>query len=56
MARDAPRPVRGNPEDELLDRLVASPALAGPELFFLRARLAERRGDVPRPLRSSPNA
>jgi len=46
MARDAPRPVRGNPEDELLDRLVASPALAGPELIFLRARLAERRGDV----------
>ncbi|HJY57504.1 MAG TPA: hypothetical protein VJ418_14075 [Streptosporangiaceae bacterium] len=36
----------GTPEDELLDRLVASPALAGPELNFLRARLAERRGDV----------
>ena len=36
----------GTPEDELLDRLVASPALAGPELIFLRARLAERRGDV----------
>jgi hypothetical protein len=34
------------PEDELLDRLVASPALAGPELIFLRARIAERRGDV----------
>jgi hypothetical protein len=34
------------PEDELLDRLVASPALAGPELTFLRARIAERRGDV----------
>ena len=46
MARDAPRPVRGNPEDELLDRLAASPALAGPEPVFLRARLAERRGDV----------
>jgi hypothetical protein len=28
----------GTPEDELLDRLVASPALAGPELSFLRAR------------------
>jgi hypothetical protein len=36
----------GTPEDELLDRLVASPALAGPELNFLRARIAERRGDV----------
>ena len=38
----------GTPEDELLDRLAASPALAGPELTFLRARLAERRGDVSR--------
>jgi hypothetical protein len=36
----------GTPEDELLDRLVASPALAGPGLDFLRARIAERRGDV----------
>jgi hypothetical protein len=36
----------GTPEDELLDRLVACPALAGPELIFLRARIAERRGDV----------
>ena len=36
----------GTREDELLDRLVASPALAGPELNFLRARIAERRGDV----------
>ena len=36
----------GTPGDELLDRLVASPALAGPELIFLRARIAERRGDV----------
>ncbi len=36
----------GTPEDELLDRLVASFALAGPELNFLRARIAERRGDV----------
>jgi hypothetical protein len=36
----------GTPEDELLDRLVASPALAGPELIFLRARIADRRGDV----------
>lgn len=36
----------GTPEDELLDRLVASPALAGPDLAFLRARIAQRRGDV----------
>jgi len=36
----------GTPEDEMLDRLVASPALAGPELIFMRARIAERRGDV----------
>jgi hypothetical protein len=36
----------GTPEDELLDRLVASRALAGPELTFLHARIAERRGDV----------
>lgn len=35
----------GNPEDELLDRLAVSPALAGPELIFLRARIAERRSD-----------
>jgi hypothetical protein len=32
------------PEDELLDRLTASPGLEGPELAFLRARVAERRG------------
>lgn len=38
----------GTPEDELLDRLAASPALAGPELTFLRALIAERRGDVAR--------
>jgi hypothetical protein len=36
----------GTPEDELLDRLAVSPALAGAELTFLRARIAERRGDV----------
>jgi hypothetical protein len=36
----------GTPEDELLDRLAASPALAGPELIFLHARIAGRRGDV----------
>jgi hypothetical protein len=33
------------PEDGLLDRLAASPGLAGPELTFLRARIAERRGE-----------
>jgi hypothetical protein len=38
----------GSPEDELLDRLAMSPALAGPELTFLRAMIAERRGDVAR--------
>jgi len=37
----------GTPEDELLDRLIASPALAGAELTFLRAKLAACRGDVP---------
>ena len=37
----------GTPEDDLLDRLAASPAPARPELNFLRARLAERRDDVP---------
>ena len=37
----------GTPEDDLLDRLVVSPALAGPELSFLRAQIAGRRGDVP---------
>jgi hypothetical protein len=36
----------GSPEEHLLDRLAASPALDGPELAFLRARIAERRGDV----------
>jgi len=36
----------GTPEDELLDRLIASPALAGAELNFLRARIVARRGDV----------
>jgi hypothetical protein len=43
----------GTPEDELLDRLAASPALAGPELTFLRARIAERRGDVTQACRRS---
>ena len=38
----------GSPEDDLLDRLVASPALAGPGLIFLRAKIAPRRGDIAR--------
>jgi hypothetical protein len=38
----------GTPEDELLDRLTASPALAAPELTFLQARIAARRGDAAR--------
>ena len=38
----------GTPEDDLLDRLVASPALAGPGLTFLRAKIAARRGDIAR--------
>jgi hypothetical protein len=38
----------GTPEDELLNRLVASPALAGPELKSLQAKVAERRGDTTR--------
>jgi hypothetical protein len=46
----------GTLEDELLDRLVASLALAGPELVFLRARLADAVVTFPRPPRSSPNA
>jgi hypothetical protein len=37
----------GTPEDDLLDRLVVSPALAGPELSFVRAQIAGRRGDIP---------
>jgi len=47
--------------DELLDRLVAHPALAGPELTLLQARLAREHGDlqtartlVQRCLKSSP--
>lgn len=38
----------GAPEDGLLDRLTASPALAGPDLSFLRAQVARCRGDLPR--------
>jgi hypothetical protein len=32
--------------DDLLDRLVAHPALGGPELTYLQARLAKQRGDI----------
>jgi len=34
--------------EDRLDRLTAHPALGGPELTYLRARLAHRRGDVSR--------
>ena len=36
----------GSDHEELLDRLVAHPALAGPELTFLQARLARERGEL----------
>ena len=36
----------GSDHEELLDRLVANPALAGPELVFLQARLARERGEL----------
>lgn len=36
----------GTLEDELLDRIADSPALAGPGRDFLRAKIAERRGDA----------
>jgi hypothetical protein len=36
----------GTPEDDLLDRIVASPALAGPGRTFFSAKIAARRGDV----------
>lgn len=35
----------GSEDEDLLDRLVGHPALAGPELTFLQAQLAHRRGD-----------
>ncbi len=35
----------GSEDEELLDRLVAHPALGGPEQTFLAAQLAHRRGD-----------
>ena len=46
----------GTPEDELLDRLAASPPLAGPELTFLRARIAQRRGDAAQAATLAPSA
>jgi hypothetical protein len=36
----------GGPEEGLPDRLVNHPALGGPELALLRARLARQRGDT----------
>lgn len=36
----------GSKHEEFLDRLVAHPALAGPELTFLQARLARQRGEL----------
>ena len=36
----------GSDHEDLLDRLVAHPALAGPELTFLQARLAHERGEL----------
>ena len=35
----------GTDDEGLLDRIVASPGLGGPELTFFRAQLAHRRGD-----------
>jgi hypothetical protein len=36
----------GSDHEELLDRLVTHPTLAGPELTFLQARLARERGET----------
>jgi hypothetical protein len=36
----------GSQAENRLDRLVSHPALGGPELSFLRARLAQLRGDT----------
>jgi hypothetical protein len=36
----------GSEAEDRLDRLVSHPALAGPELTFLQARLARERGDL----------
>jgi hypothetical protein len=36
----------GTEEEPLLNRIAGSPGLAGPEMTFFRARLAERRGDL----------
>lgn len=38
----------GTDEEDRLDRLTAHPALDGPEIVHLRARLARRRGDTGR--------
>ena len=36
----------GSEAEDRLDRLIRHPALGGPEVTFLQARLAERRGDL----------
>ena len=36
----------GGEEEELLDRLAVHPALGGPDLVFVQARLAQARGDA----------
>jgi ATP/maltotriose-dependent transcriptional regulator MalT len=36
----------GSEAEDRLDRLASHPALGGPELEFLKAQLAHRRGDV----------
>jgi hypothetical protein len=36
----------GSEAEDRLDRLISHPALAGPELTFLQARLARERGDI----------
>ena len=46
----------GSPEDELLDRLAASPALAGPNFSSCARRLRSTAVTSPRPPRSSRNA
>jgi hypothetical protein len=38
----------GSDAEDRLERLVRHPALEGPEMTFLQARLAQKRGDLPR--------
>jgi uncharacterized protein HemY len=46
MARHAPAATGRHRAEHLLDRLVNHRVLGGPELDFLRARLAHQRGDA----------